>query len=605
MALGGFSTTEDASPLPLGAEPIAPTSSTWRLGTTPIRTLTTGGGTRRVLLLGWCGATDAELSALTDRPVPTDVAWRWPGNYAVVEENADNVVLHTDPVSAFPLYSVPWRSGWAWSTSARLLAALIGSGPDTQRMACAILTPSVPVLSAGRSYFTNVEQVTPGCRTELPRVGTAPHSITLWRPAPEGSRLAHRRLRHALSESVALRAKADPTLSSDLSGGLDSTTVAVLATDALPAPHRLNAVTIHPEGNQDGADLRHARLAAAASGGRIVHHLLPLGIRHLPYTRIATVPPTDEPAPSTLTQARLREQFRWMCDRLGTRTHLTGDGGDSVLFQPPAHLADLIRHRHLRRATSEVFGWARLRRVSVTPLLRDAITMARTPRREALFTLAGHLTGQKADHRGNVRWFPLLPLPDWAEPDAVGHVVEAAGRAGERADRSAGLDASVRTLTEEIREVARTAAADAELAARCGIDLHNPFLDPSVVNAVLTTPLEHRPAVHAYKPLLVRAVRDLLPPEVAARTTKGGFDTDHYAGMRANLDDLSALADGHLAGLGLIDPRRLRSRLCRAAAGIPMPLAALEQALTTEAWLVAHHREPAPAWTSRPARSVS
>lgn len=94
-------------PLPLGAELIAPTSSVWRLGTTPVRTLIADGGARRVHLLGWCGATDAQVSALVDRSVPTDVAWRWPGNYAVVEENADNIVLHTDPVSAFPCSPCP------------------------------------------------------------------------------------------------------------------------------------------------------------------------------------------------------------------------------------------------------------------------------------------------------------------------------------------------------------------------------------------------------------------------------------------------------------------------------------------------------------------
>ncbi|WP_424213531.1 albusnodin/ikarugamycin family macrolactam cyclase [Streptomyces sp. BI20] len=604
VALGGFSTKGVPCPRPLGAELIDPTTTLWRLGATPVRTVSADGGTRRVRILGWCGATDAQLADLAARPLPTDVTWRWAGSYALVEETPDHVILHTDPGSAFPLYAAPWGSGWAWSTSARLLAALTESAVDVGRLACAILTPSIPALTAGRSFFEGVEQVAPGCRTELPRDGAAPRSITVWRPDPDRSRLAHRRLRHTLTKAVALRTTADPTLSSDLSGGLDSTAVAVLAAQALPTPHRLNAVTIHPRGNEDGADLRYARQAAAASGGRIGHHLVPMDARHLPYSLITAVPPTDEPAPSTLTQARLRGQFRWMHDHLGTRTHLTGDGGDSILFQPPAHLADLIRHRYLRRAAGEAFGWARLRRTPVGPLLRDAAAMARTGRRQALAGLPGRLSGQDTGNRGDARWFPLLPLPGWAEPAAVGYVAEAARQAATCPDPLAGLDASVRILVDEIREVARTAVADVELAASCGIDLHNPFLDPSVVNAVLANPLERRPAVHAYKPLLIRAVGDLLPPAVAARTTKGGFDADHYAGLRANLDDLAALADGHLAELGLIDPGHLRRHLRRAAAGIPMPLATLEQALTAEAWLVAHHREPAPAWTAHPARSA-
>jgi asparagine synthase (glutamine-hydrolysing) len=88
----------------------------------------------------------------------------------------------------------------------------------------------------------------------------------------------------------------------------------------------------------------------------------------------------------------------------------------------------------------------------------------------------------------------------------------------------------------------------------------------------------------------------LLQPDVADRTTKGDFDADHHAGMRANLRDLMDLADGRLAGLGLVDPVRLRRALRSAAAGIPAPLASLEQALAAEAWLEAHDRESLPQW---------
>lgn len=160
------------------------------------------------------------------------------------------------------------------------------------------MTPSVPALAAGRSYFTNVEQVTPGCRTELPRIGAVRRHINLWRPDPDAPQLAHRRLRRTLAESVALRAKTDPTLSSDLSGGLDSTTITVLAAHALPVPHRLSAVTIHPEGSRDGFDLRYAQLTAAASGGQIVHHPFPwepstCPTRSSPLCRPPTSPPLD------------------------------------------------------------------------------------------------------------------------------------------------------------------------------------------------------------------------------------------------------------------------------------------------------------------------
>lgn len=613
MIFGGFSSTRDGRPRPEGAVPIGAGSSVWKLGDAPARSATGRGAHRRVLLLGWCGATDAELRRLADGTLPVDVAWRWPGSYTVVEETPDSLVLHTDPAAALPLYAATWRGRWAWSTSARALARLISAPIDAQRLACAVLAPSVPALAGPRTCFDGVEQLAPGSRIELPADGGSPRCTTRWRPDPVPGP-PHQRLREVLSAAVGLRMEADPKASCDLSGGLDSTTVAVLAAMSLPRPHRLNTVTIHPEGETGGADLHYARLASAAHADCITHHLLPLGAEHLPYTRITAVPATDEPAPSTLTRARLTGQLHWMRHHLGSRTHLTGDGGDSVLFQPPAHLADLVRHREWSRLVNEAFGWARLRHCPVAPLLRDAVAMARTSRRDALAGLATSL----ADHAstppsqiphfsgpGNVRWFTLLPIPAWAERTALRLVRDAATEAAARTDDPlTGLDASIRSLVDEVREVARTAVADAGLAAACGIDLHSPFLDPSVMDAVLRTQIDHRPPVHAYKPVLGRAMRHLLPGAVSTRTTKGSFDADHYAGLRVNLPELLDLADGHLAGLGLVDPVRLRRHLREAAAGIPIPLATLEQALSAEAWLRAHHEDTGSAWTVAPARSA-
>ncbi|MFB7031196.1 MULTISPECIES: albusnodin/ikarugamycin family macrolactam cyclase [unclassified Streptomyces] len=598
VTLGGFSTASDGFPRPFGAQIPVPSIALWRLGETPVHPVPTGEGRPRVLVVGWCGVTAGQLRDLADKPVPADVAWRWPGSYAVIEEHAQHVVVHTDPAGSFPLYATRWGGGWAWATSARVLASLTRADVDVRRVACAVLAPSIPSLAGSRTFFTGIEQLPPGSRAELPRNGGPVRSVMRWVPLADPRRLAHHRLRRALTDAVALRVQADPALSSDLSGGLDSTTVAVLAALSLNDSHVLDAVTIHPEGQTDGADLYYARLTAAALQGRISHHLLPLSTEHLPYSGITSLPATDEPAPSTLTQARLLGQIRWMRQELGTRTHLTGDGGDSILFQPPAQFCDLVRAGRWRRVVCEAHGWARLRRTPVLPLLSEAAKMARTSRSDALVDVARYFSGDAEPHqgRGNIRWFTPPPIPGWVEPTALGHVAGAAHEAAAAFDPLHVLDASTRTLVDEIREVARTARADAELVAGCGVDLHNPFLDASVIDAVLRNPLERRPSVHGYKPLLVRAVGDLLPTAVATRTTKGSFEADHYTGMRANLDDLRTLADGHLASFGLLDPVRFDRRLQHAAAGVPMSLATIEQALTVEAWLHAHHRDSAPAW---------
>ncbi len=553
-----------------------------------------------MLILGRCGAEDSDPHRLSST-LPEDIAWRWPGAYTVIEESEEAVVIHTDPASARPIYLVGHDDGWVWSSSARALASLTRATVDAERLACSIFLPSIPTLSEGRTFFAGVEQLPPGCRIVLPNDGSDPHTATVWRPDPDESRPPAERLRTALFESVTARVVSDPEVSCDLSGGLDSTSVAALAAVALPYGIRLNAITIHPEGDIAGADLHYAHQAADAYSGRINHRLLAMSAKHLPYTAMSAVPATDEPAPSTITQARLMGQFRWLRKELGARTHMTGDGGDSLLFQPPVHLADLVRHGRMRRAVTEGFGWARLRRTSPVPLLHDAILVSRTTRTRALTKLVDSIGGRRHSDHGRVCWFPLLPYPSWAGAAAAPLLSASALRAASSPDRMPGLDASVRTLVDDVREVARTAVADAELAAASGIDLNNPFLDPLVVDAVLRTPIDLRPPLHSYKPLLSRAMAGLLPHAVANRQTKGGFDTDHYAGLRANIPELLELAHGRLAEMGLIDAARMVRSLGQAAAGVPMSLATLEQALGSEAWLAAHAREPEPTWTSTPA----
>ncbi|WND40758.1 albusnodin/ikarugamycin family macrolactam cyclase (plasmid) [Streptomyces sp. BB1-1-1] len=581
MIFGGFTRGSGSGLRPPGAACLGPDGLLWQNGTFGARSFGTPAG-GRVTVLGCCSATDAELRSLTHRPLPKDVAWRWSGAYTVVEQRGRHTVVHTDPAGALPLYATRYEGGWAWSNSARVLADLIGAGVDAVRVAVAVLLPHVPAAVGTRTFFAGVQQLPPGARIKL-AAGRDLRGATVWCPDPVPGP-AHQRLRSALKDAVRLRVAGDPDLTCDLSGGLDSSSLALLAATALPEGRTLNAVTVHPAGQTSGADLTYARLAAAHHP-HFAHHLLPLGPEHLPYTDITAVPATDEPVPSTLTRARLEGQLRWMHDRFGSRTHLTGDGGDSVLFLPAAHLADLLSHRLYRRAAAEATGWARLRHSPVLPLLRDARALTRINRAQALTDLATALEDGASTARGDVRWFPAPPLPHWATADAVRLLSRAAHQVAAEADALPGLDIAVRILVDEVREVARTAAADAQLAAASGIELHNPFVDPRVVDAVLRTDVRARPPLHAYKPVLAHAMADVLPETLASRMTKGSFNADHYTGLRANLPELQHLADGRLAALGLIDPAGLRAHLAQAAAGIPMSLAPLEQALAAEAWL--------------------
>jgi hypothetical protein len=75
------------------------------------------------------------------------------------------------------------------------------------------------------------------------------------------------------------------------------------------------------------------------------------------------------------------------------------------------------------------------------------------------------------------------------------------------------------------------------------------------------------------------------------------FDGDHHAGLRANLGHVLDLADGRLAGYGLVDAAGMRAAIRAAAAGAPTAWPWLLSTLAAEMWLRSLRAAPAIIWT--------
>jgi asparagine synthase (glutamine-hydrolysing) len=402
--------------------------------------------------------------------------------------------------------------------------------------------------------------------------GTTPVLRVAWNLVPARAELAEGAalLRTALSDAVTVRIDSSRCPSADCSGGMDSTSLALLAADRLDNQRYLYAVTIHPAGTTQGGDLDYAQLAI--EGRPAIRHLLcPLDSHHLPYSRMAElIPPTDEPAPSTVAISRAVAEFD-LLRKIGSDCHLTGDGGDTLLSGHPAYLTDLAQARRVRLLAHQAVGWARLRRTSAWPLLADVCVTAIRRR------------------RGSQMLRPET-LAAWSTTTARELVAEALAATAVPAWESVSTGAHL--TAETIQAVGRTARSDAQIAEYYGVRVHNPFTDPQVIVACLAVPTWLRGPPYGYKPLLSTAMADLLPPPIAARHTKGDFTPDHYLGLRANAAVLRELADGRLAERGLVDPDQLRRLLDHSSAGLPITFSDFEPVLAAEIWLHAVDTAP-------------
>jgi asparagine synthase (glutamine-hydrolysing) len=459
------------------------------------------------------------------------------------------VEVLTDAAGADPLYTATTPHGLVWASSSLALSSLTGGSVDAEWIAAYVRDKHTP--SPGRSAWTGVEPVPAGHLLTLRADGTASMSVW-WSPVkrlPDGTTRA---LRWALGEGVRVRVEGVP-VSTDLAG-MDSSTLALLAAQYGPT----TGVTLHPSGVTEGGDLQYAQTLDVPGLHAI---LFPLEERHLPFSPAdVLLPATDEPAPSTAVWAMFAEQLQTMA-AAGSVRHLTGDGGDDLFMAAPTHLASLARRGHWLRLMGDAMDWARLRKQSPRPLIAAA--------------LRGDYGAIGRTQRPRPAWLNV-PVPAQANTDG-------------------GADAA---FVASMRNTARTAYAEIQLADAVGIELHNPYFDAAVLDAVVSASAEQRFSARRYKPLLADTFADVLPEAHRMRAAKGVFAGDFHRGLRTNLRRVLELTDGHLAALGIIDPAPLCATVHAAALGAQTQWPPLLATLAAEAWIRAAEGATSTRWTT-------
>ncbi|WP_426368539.1 asparagine synthase-related protein [Streptomyces sp. E-08] len=595
----GFRAGPDTSgtpiPAPVAGEEIPGFASAWTVGPVLVCTVEGDGpGPSRIAAVGDCPPTRDELAA-TLRAIRTGRLERMPerpGSCLLVAETPDRTVVVGDHAGVWPVfYRTDPDGGVWWSNAATPLAALSGPPiPELRALAARTAVPDV-VLDPHTSLFPRVARVPPGmallCErgsARLVRTGTArayAEPLTL----SEGAGL----LRTRLTEAVDRRVRSTALRSADLSGGLDSTTLAHLSARA----GKTHAVTYTDEWLRND-DLPYATAAADAMPG-VVHHVMRGDRSTLHYAGLdpehLAVPFSDAPSPTVVLWAMKARVLGAMAAH-GSRGHFVGTGADTVLTASGV-LTDALRAGRRREAAVVARAAARVTHTSVWSLWRAARSKAALTLAVEAGHLAARLRGPAAPaataHRGNggadAAWLPVQTVADWMPRPArdllADHVTDTC-RSRERPDRLAPWRDA-----HGLARVGDDVAQYAHLAASLGMPLWAPFLDDEVVAVCFGVPPEERHVPGAYKPLLTRAMRGIVADTVLDRRTKGTFGGPVYAGLAEHCAALTELlgTDSRLARLGLVDPAPVSAVLRRAAPGLPLPLGSVHNLVAVEVWL--------------------
>ncbi|MFF4401447.1 asparagine synthase-related protein [Streptomyces sp. NPDC001480] len=511
-----------------------------------VTTVSSPAGTAAVV--GWVGSVrdrSAGAHGLLDALGRQGAAPPLPGgDYAAVLVCRDRILLTRDDQARIPLF---FRASGGLVNAVSTSARSLGSATELEsRYFCRYLTANLAQPHTDLTPFAGVHRVLGGEVVELSLTGQlrrrtpGPVRRTTGLPAPTadgpGLGQAARELRLALEDAVGRRM--GTTTVCHVSGGTDSTSVALLAARLLA------------EGRGGPGDL--VLLAGRFSHGELAAERPYLDIametirRHTPAARPVIVDAddvadfddfqqhagdTDEPHAHAF-RAPFWSRLHSAAAELACDTLLTGCGADPVADANPFHLHRLARTGRFLQMTRQAQAWA----VGTERGLRDIVQAYVV--RPALPMMAERVT---ALVRGGTVLGGLgsFNRPPWLRSGfARTHGYREAGMAESRF-------AFGRRPEQSLYDAANYVAAPDPLSwhrsSRDGFFLSHPFLDLDVVTLMSRLPAAVSFGPGRPKAVLREAMADLLPAPIYGRAVKVPFNDLYARGLRTHGDELIAL----------------------------------------------------------------
>ncbi|HEX8064356.1 MAG TPA: asparagine synthase-related protein [Allosphingosinicella sp.] len=431
-------------------------------------------------------------------------------------------------------------------------------------------------ITTARTPFRAVRRLLPG--TILLSDGADARIVEHWRfteplhPAPR--RLdADEQFRSLLESAVGGAFDGARTVWSDLSGGLDSTTVFAMAA-RLGAPN-LAARSVYCPGFYQVDERRWMRDAIALYP--VEWHLLDLE-ETLPFSGPPT-PFAGEPSIAAI-NGELTLRMERICADHGVDILLSGHGGDAVLGafcgSEPVALADPLFSAKPWRALSATLHWRR-----ESP---EGRSLSHWLRQGVVRPSIQHLFGRGVSNQ------PRLPLQPWLKRDFV---------RSRRLDRRRLQRYAPRRPTPGAGQIADSLwvtalHASVDVQRRRGFHIRHPLLDPRLVSFMTSLPLDLRMRPRCDRYLQRRALAGILPESVRRRGGKGVATAMFVEGLSRSPEWVRYLTEGcRLADAGIADANAWADSIRQATVGQTRGDMFLHAGISLEIWLrqLEEHRQ--------------
>ncbi|MFE2977963.1 asparagine synthase-related protein [Streptomyces sp. NPDC059258] len=597
---------------------VHPSGRPWVVARTLVRKVShLARGEDALVLIGPDRVPDAVLAGLLegarDRTGLERRLVRLPGLYHVIARLSGESWIRGTATGLRRIYHARHpAAGTIASDRPAALARLIDAPLDEGALALRLLD-FLPHPLSGRAVWRGVHETGAGYGLALPVAapGTAavpgPTEHRWWEPPPGELPLAEgaRKVGDAVAASVRAHVGGLDRISCELSGGLDSTALAFAARETGPEALSLLTVAARDRYSEDESWARRAVEAARnpaatavpASGHHTAldHHIVPASDAPYFYADLASTAAelNDEPLPVAPGRARA-ELLLGRARATGSRYHLTGYGGDEIFLGLPHAYQDLF-HGNPLTAWNHLGGLRHQLGWPLLPTLKALLDRSAFPR-----WLAGAVTAapQPVARTPLLSWGVRQSLHPWLTDHAKTLIAEefrAAAEHAEPIDPWRGRHVDI----DGVRMGARHFQAMEDIGMTIGLPVAAPLYDDRVLEAALAVRLPERISPWRYKPLLVEAMRGVVPDALPARTTKDHMASDEHQGLREHAPELAELwTNSRLAERGLVDARRLL-RLAAEPFSPVLVEHSISSTVAGETWL----RTAEDAWPTTPHRT--
>ncbi|MBD6621070.1 albusnodin/ikarugamycin family macrolactam cyclase [Komarekiella sp. 'clone 1'] len=516
-----------------------------------------------------------------------------PGSYnLIVQDNADTYVF-VDVAGVKSVFYADYNSVIVYSSLGVPLQQLLKAEIDQHWLATFLSCSGTIGLVQKRTPFCNVQVIPPGHYLHI-SLGKVVCQRYWYKPQKYKSFSdAAEYLREQLITAVEGRVNLYGNVSSDLSGGFDSTTLALIAAKTLANQGKdLITITEKTFSATQSSDIKYAQHAASFYSNintvMIEEHNV-----YSEYSSLKSIPLIDTPDTLVISLGKINYKME-IIKSIGSQLHLHGEGGDSVLSSNISYCSDLLKLTKIITFFQHVYGWSRVTNCSLFSLLINFIYLNISSYRPWLLQEIKKINNRCLLFQGSnsltpfqeyLGWDSLPKFIDWHTKKLADLVLEELHKWAIIATPFADTPGEHQAIAE-IQSFGATIKVEQQVANIYNVNLESPYLDSLVIDACLSAKPEERTTPFAYKPLLSKAFQYDLPQSIFMRNTKGEYTADELSGFRKNRDVIKELLNTSvLAEMKLIDLEKLRNAIQFFSMGFSANMQLFNTTLAVELWL--------------------